>query len=76
MSTTIRDINGNKVKKTLRHFSHHLGNAGNYHTDSTGLFCCDYCDEDFNGFQAFIRPETSSERNAVKAAKSIGEPRD
>lgn len=72
MSTTIRDINGNKTPHTLRHFTFHITSVIHYHTDSTGLFVCDY---QGGTLSAFIRPETIAEERAVQTAKLIGTPR-
>lgn len=73
MSTVIRDINGNRVKKTIRHY---LNNAPTYpglwHQDSTGLYCCDYEDSKGGQFCAFIRIETPAEHQAVAIAKKLG----
>ena len=72
MSTIIRDFNGNRVKKTLRHYTNHAVNTGPWHKDSTGLYCVDYTDDKGRGFCAFIRPETPSEHNAIRLAETIG----
>jgi len=74
--TVIRDLNGNRLEKTLRHYMSHapLG-AGLWHKDSTGLYCCDYVDDKDVSFCAFIRPETMSERKAVIIATKLGKPR-
>lgn len=72
MSTTIRDINGNKLKQTLRHASTHVAGVSKHHTDSTGLFVSTYYDDKYRGFSAFVRPETVAEYRYVEAAKIIG----
>lgn len=73
--TIIRDINGNRVKKSLAHYVNNSANTGHYHVDSTGLWCVDYLDVHCDGFCAFIRPETNCEHNAVQLAKNLGTPR-
>lgn len=76
MSTTILDINGNRLKKTLRHASTHVAGVSEYHTDSTGLFCCTYYDDKYVAHQAFVRPEKVAEFRYIEAAKKIGKSRD
>jgi hypothetical protein len=75
MSTIIRDINGNRVKETLSHYTSNTANTGHWHIDSTGLYCVDYATDSGRQFCAFIRPESQGERNAVQIAKEIGSPR-
>jgi hypothetical protein len=74
--TIIRDINGNRTKHSLRHFMNNSAECGAYHTDSTGLFIVDYPDQKGNMFQAFIRPESVIERNAIRLAMRIGKERE
>jgi hypothetical protein len=75
MSTTIRDINGNKLNKTVRHLRRHIERAGHWHQDSTGLYVIDYTDDKDRQFSAFVREHTNAECQCVNLAKIVGTPR-
>lgn len=75
MSNTIRDINGNKLRRTLRHAQTHLAGALAWHEDSTGLFVGDYSDAKSRMFVAFVRAENLAEDRYIVAFKKIGEQR-
>jgi hypothetical protein len=75
MATIIRDLNGNTVRKSLRHFTANISRAGRWHCDSTGLHVMDYRDDQGREFSAFIRPQKENERSAIALAKRLGTPR-
>lgn len=73
--TTIRDINGNKLPKTVRHLRRHIQRTGYWHKDSTGLYVIDYTDEKDRQFSAFVRVDTNAEVQCINLAQIIGKPR-
>ena len=75
MSTIIRDINGNRLNKTIRHLRRHIERAGHWHRDSTGLYVIDYTDDKGVEFAACSRQDTNAEVQCVNLAQIIGKPR-
>lgn len=69
--TIIRDINGNRLTKTLQHARNHAANITGARQDSTGLWMIDYTDAKETPYCAFIRPETPAERAHVAVARRL-----